>query len=233
MYRSFLIVLLSLPGVAWCDTRPATLEAALSAATGQVQERLRQLDPDLSRIEVSPLARSMRVPMDTREFRVRLPVTIQLGSRVRVWVDFVRNSGAQTTLPVWLEVRAYKRVPTAARDLRLHEVIAEDAVVVREIDVAGVRVAESLKDRSGALRTTRFIGAGRPLGVADVEPVPPILAQQTVAVRVVSNTVVIDATAVAEQEGRIGQVIRVRNQSNTARYMALVIGNKKVEAAVQ
>jgi len=233
MYRSFLIVLLSLPGVAWCDTRPVALQAALSAATGRVQERLRELDPELSRIEVSPLVRSVRIPMDTREFRVRLPETIQLGSRVHGWVDFIRNSGAQTTLPVWFEVRAYKRVPTAARDLRLHEVIAEDAVVVREIDVAGIRVAESLKDRPGALRTTRFIGVGRPLGEVDVEPVPPILAQQTVAVRVVSSTVVIDATAVAEQEGRIGQVIRVRNLSNTARYMALVTGNQQVEAAVQ
>jgi len=233
MYKAALILLLIVPGVALGDARPAALDMALSSAAGQVEERLRQIDPELSRIEVSPVARSIRVPVDTREFRVRLPATIQVRSRVPGWVDFVRNSGAQTTLPIWFEVRAYKRVPTAARDLRIHEVIADDAVTIREINVAGARVAESLKDRLVALRATRFIGAGRPLCEGDIEPVPAIVAQQTVSVRVVSGSVVIDTTAVAEQEGHIGQIIRVRNQANTARYMALVTGNQKVEASVQ
>jgi len=59
------------------------------------------------------------------------------------------------------------------------------------------------------------------------------MAQQTVAVRVVSGPVVIATTAVAEQEGYLGQVIRVRNQTNTERYMVLVTGNQQVEASVQ
>jgi flagella basal body P-ring formation protein FlgA len=233
MYRTVLILLMIMPGAVWGDARPAALDAALSAATGQLEKRIRQLDSELSRIEVSPVTRNIRIPMDTREFQVRLPTTIKLGSRVSGWVDFVRNSGVQTTLPIWFEVRAYKRVPTAARDLKVHEVIGDDAVVIREINVAGVRLAEPLKDQSGAQRTKRFIVAGRPLCEGDVEQLPPIVAQQTVAVRVVSGPVVIATTAVAEQEGHIGQVIRVRNQTNTERYMALVTGNQQVEASVR
>jgi flagellar basal body P-ring formation protein FlgA len=233
MYRTVLVLLMIMPGFVWGDPRPAALDAALSAATGQMEERIRQLDSELSRIEVSPVTRNIRIPMDTREFQVRLPDTISLGSRVRGWVDFVRNSGAQTTLPIWFEVRAFKRVPTAARDLKAHEVVGDDAVIIREINVAGVRLAEPLKDSSGPRRTRRFIVAGRPLYEGDVELLPPIMAQQTVAVRVVSGPVVIATTAVAEQEGHIGQVIRVRNQSSTEQYKVLVTGNQQVEASVQ
>lgn len=233
MHRAALLLLLIVPFAAWGDAQSVALDLAMTSAAGQVEERLRVLDPELRRIEVTPVARGLRVPMDTQEFHVRLPAKVQLASRVGGWVDFVRNSGVRTSMPVWFDVRASKQVATAARDLRVHEVLADDAVVVREVNVEGVRIAELFKDQPGRFRTTRFISAGRPLGKADVEQVPPVVAQQAVAVRVVSGTVVIDTTAVAEQEGRIGQIIRVRNQTNTARYMALVTGNQQVEASVQ
>ena len=81
MHRAALFLLLA-PFAAWGDSQSMALDLAMTSAAGQVEERLRVLDPELRRIEVTPVARGLRVPVDTRAFHVRLPAKVQLASRV-------------------------------------------------------------------------------------------------------------------------------------------------------
>lgn len=215
-------------------TRPVAMYSGAQfadAARNQLLAHLTRARPDFSKIEVTVVStpESLPAPAGPARIVVRQIQGDGLGKRVSVWVDLEVNGAVYRSVPVWLSVSAYRPVVVAQRGYAFREPLTTAGFVVEEREIAGVRGA--LLDASAVAnaRSRRTIAAGAIVVAADVEPAPSVLAEQEVDVRVVSGSVAIDTRAIAEQEGSLGDIIRVRNPASTATYMARVVGSGKTQ----
>lgn len=197
-----------------------------------LSRQLRRDHPSLTRIEIVPVGEfpELRAPGGRIDVTPRMQATRRLAQRFCVWLDVQVDGKPYRTLPVWVNVQAYAPVLVARRSLVPRERIGVDDVSREERNIAGFS-GTALADFSDVAnqRTRLYIPAGKMLKTADVEPSPVVLATQEVNVRVVAGSVEIETKAVAEEEGHVGEYIRVRNPSSAAIFMAQVVGDRSVQ----
>lgn len=202
----------------------------VEAAREHLRAHLQRVRPDLTKIEIESVSEPDTLRGPAGEARVT-PKVIQgdgLGKRVCVWIDLEINGAPYRSVPVWLSVAAYRQVVVARRAFGSREPLSAGDFALEERDVAGVRGAP-LGDMNGLMgaRARRPLGANDVVLATDVEPKPPVLTEQEVDVRLVAGRVAIDTRAIAEEEGLLGEVIRVRNPASAATYTARVVGEGK------
>ena len=201
------------------------------AARNHLLSHLQRTRTDLTKMDIAPVAEMDSVRGPVGQWRI-VPRQIQgdgLAKRVCVWLDLDINGATYRTIPVWLRVSAFRSVLTVRRAHDFREPIAARDLVAEERDVAALRSAPLEAGKEG-LRARRSIAAGATVLAADVESQPPVLADQEVDVRAVVGSIAIDTRAVAEKEGDVGDVIRVRNPSSTQTYVVRVVGVGKTLA---
>lgn len=232
MYRVLLLMTLLPPTLSLADSLHAT-KTIVQRANEQLVEQLRAAHPGYTRIEVTSVGATPRLPASATGVDVRIPSINPLRNRVCVWLDVRHNARAVKSVPVWFHVRAYKSVPVTTRALRPKEALQVSDVSLQEREIAGLQegLLEALP--SSGIRTRRYLAAGHLLQNADLEPLPPVLSSQRVAVRVIAGSVVIETTGIAEQEGWPGDTIRIRNASNDASFSAQVANGSRVEVVTQ
>lgn len=196
-----------------------------------VEERLRAEHPELVRIDIQPVARpenAASADADRGLFPV-LPRHDLLAKRVVVYFES-RQSRVMRRIPVWLAVSAYRPVLTTWRALRPGEKVGASDLVMREMDVTQLdgAVLDSTEGLAG-LRVRRYLPANTAVRRADLEVAPPVVREQDVAVRVSAGRVSIETRGVAQQDGRTGEFIRVKNPVSAEVYMAQVAGAGTVE----
>lgn len=151
-----------------------------------------------------------------------------LAKRMQVWVDLEIDGAVYRSVPLWLAVSAYRPVIVARRAYRFKEPLARADFVVEERDIAGSRDAPLALDATIAgTRARRALAAGQVVHAADVEARPSVLAEQEIDVRVLAGPIAIDTRAIAEQEGAVGELIRVRNPSSALTYTARIVDDGK------
>ena len=196
-----------------------------------VQERLRADHPELVRIEIEPVARAVEALPDAMPsgWVAVLPEHNLLAKRVVVHFESRRDRVVRR-VPVWLAVSAYRPLLTTQRALRPGDPVGEKDVAMRERDVTVLdsTVLDSVDGLSG-LRARRYLPANAVVRRGDLEPAPPVVREQQVAVRVSTGRVQIEARGVAQQDGQAGEVIRVRNPGSVEVYLAKVTGIGVVE----
>lgn len=229
MLRLLLVMTLSLPVALTAETLRSDSTLLVQRAGEQLVERLRAAHSGYARIEAVPLATAPRPPIQDGDVVVRLPSDTRLRSRICVWLDVTRNKRVVMSVPVWFDVRAYKKVPVVARALRPKEAVQETDVIVQERDVAGLRNPVMEGMAIATHRARRYLPVGTILSATDLEPLPTVLPAQQVAVRIVTGSVVIETTGIAEQEGSPGETIRIRNATGDGSYYAQVASENRVE----
>jgi flagella basal body P-ring formation protein FlgA len=233
MYRLMLAMILLMPVVLPADMLRPDAKTIVHSASEQLAEQLRAAHPGYSRIEVIPVGAMPRLPASANEVVTRMPSELRLRNRVCIWLDVRQRARVVKSIPVWFEVRAYKSVPVTARALRPKEALRAPDVLLQEREIAGLQ--DTLMDGlppSGS-RARRYLAAGSMLRAADLEPLPPVLSSQRVAVRVVTGSVVIETTGIAEQEGWPGDTIRIRNASSDTSFSAQVTNDSRVEVVTR
>lgn len=195
---------------------------------------LRQLHaryPMLTGVDVTPVGE----PVDLRVPAGRIVVDARpirgdaLAKRVCVWVDLRLNDRPYRRIPVWLRVAAYAPAVVTKRTIKPREKLQPGDVAIEERDVTGTDPAliAKLGDIAGR-RARTFIPAGAVVQTKNLEPNPPVLTDELVKVRVVAGSVRIETQAIAEQDGYIGDYIKVRNPKTAASFSARVIGENAV-----
>jgi len=233
MSRLILAMILLMPAVLPADMLRPDGKTIVHKAGEQLAEQLRAVHPGYSRIEVTPVGAMPRLPVSANEVVTRVPPELRLRNRVCIWLDVRQHARVTKSIPVWFEVRAYKSIPVTVRALRPKEALQESDVMLQEREVAGLQ--DTLMDGlpPSGLRTRRYLTAGSMLRSADLEPLPPVLSSQRVAVRVVTGSVVIETSGIAEQEGWRGDTIRIRNASSDASFSAKVASDSRVEVVTR
>jgi len=224
--KRLLIALLVWPVSASAEGPRPDADALARRAADQLVSALRARQESELRIEAVPVSVSQRLSRFGADAIVRLPSDLTLRNRMCAWVE---QPGRRERVAVWFKVRAIKAVPVLARDLRARERVRDADIRVEERDIAGLRHPAVLPEAAVGKRVTRYLAAASILTTSDLEQLPAVLASQQVAVRVVTGSVVIETTGIAEEEGRRGDTIRVRNAAGDGVFHARVASEKKVE----
>ncbi|GEM_PF-2673426 len=220
------------------ERRTQTLEAEtlVTAAREHLSRALREFDPAFTRVDVRAAERidALRLPTGTVTVVPRTMRSSTLSKRTCVWLDVSVDGQVRRHFPVWLAVSAYKPVLVSAHALAARAPVANNDFRIEERDVTDLmRVAlSSTHDVTGA-RAQRSLPAGAVMLTGDVEALPAVARDQEVRVQVASGSVLLETSAVAEQEGKIGDQIRLRNVSSDRSYLGRVVGMGQVSVSAR
>lgn len=232
--RYILLLCLFWPGTLLrADGLSIGMAAVEQEAKAEMVKRYRSQHPALTRIEIIRVSPGIKPPTGSDALRVRLPEPLPLARRVLVSLEAMRGEQIVARLPLWFEVQAFQMSGITTRVLHPHQIVQSGDLEFHEIDVVGKMSTVQRMNAIANQRVSRYLPAGHLLRLSDLEPIPAVLADQLVSVRIQTGTLVIESSGIAEQSGMLGQVIRVRNPSSDARYQARVMGNQQVEVATR
>jgi len=203
---------------------PEVLQAALAAAAGDPQARIRLID--WSRYPV---------PRGSLEFPRTGAIAEGTGPEARVlWKGFVRY-GKSGRFSVW----ARARIETRAAQVSAREALpAGHAIAAGQLNLEtvtlspfGAQPAHTLAEVIGRI-PRRPVPAGSPVFLNQLDVPPDIHSGDTVLVRVTSGLAGLALDGVAGGDGRRGDLIPVRNPATGRTFRARVESAGKVSVAV-
>jgi flagella basal body P-ring formation protein FlgA len=191
------------------------LQQALSAAHPQVDEW--RIEPLIGKRQLEGLLRL------SPSF---IEVT-RLGKRSSV--RLAEASPSQNARTVWFAVSGMDEVLTAAATLRRGASLGRMDVVLATRDVLGLG-CEPVRDPEtlSGMRVRRTIPAGDVVCTEALEPRPAVARGESVVVRATAGAVTVTGRAIAEQDGNVGQVLRVRNPQSGEAFLAAVSASGEV-----
>lgn len=207
--------------------------ALISVAKDYLERRLHLLHPELSRVEVAAVGHPRAIGPALAAARVtpRLARGDVLTKRMCVWLDFGVDGRTVKSIPVWFSVAAYRQVLVARRALRPNELAGAVDFILSEMDVTAIgKPALSSVAEVTAKLARHYIPANTPVSAEDFMAPPPVMRHQEVNVQIMSGPIVIETKGVSQEDGWIGQVIKVRNPANDAAYPARVAKDGHVQA---
>jgi len=131
---------------------------------------------------------------------------------VPVTVTASGSGGESRTVEVTLRLKVQTKAVVAARAVSRHALVGPEDVTLARVELTGGGASPAVAkvDEVIGKRAARTLLAGRPVTKADVEEAPVFEANARVTVRVLSGAVEITASGTALEEGRPGQMVRVR-----------------------
>jgi flagellar basal body P-ring formation protein FlgA len=131
---------------------------------------------------------------------------------VLVTVEIMQNGRVLRSFWITAGVRISAGILTAARKISSGESVAQDALLKKNVEIADLRAdyARNPEDVIGKM-AIKTILPGEPLTLDVVKEPFLIKHGETVNLRLERNGIILNSTGRAEQDGRLGQVIRVRN----------------------
>ncbi|MES2538668.1 MAG: flagellar basal body P-ring formation chaperone FlgA [Pseudomonadota bacterium] len=190
-----------------------TAEDFLRAALAGSYEKLE--------IKITGEAREVALPAGA-ELRARIPGGI-ISSRTAVWVDVQADGRAYAAIPVWFSVQTWKQVAVARTDLTAGAEVRPDDFVMALRDVARFPGAVDRLPGDGASRLRVALRQGMPLTASAVESTPTISRNQQVLVRMNTGNITIESAGVAQANGRVGEMVKVKNAGNSEIFIARVL----------
>ncbi len=167
-------------------------------------------------------ARALTLP-PAAQFRAR-PVGTALSRRMAVWIDIDVDGRAFAAVPVWFSVAAWKAVPVAKVDLAAGNVLRADDLVMALQDVAGAgKVIEQMPAAAGA-RLRHALIRGMSVAESALEPTTAISRNEAVAVKMAAGGIVIETAGIAQANGRVGDMVKIKNPGSSEIFLATVLG---------
>jgi len=126
-------------------------------------------------------------------------------------------------VPVWFSVEAWKAVPVAKTDLAAESILRADDLTMELRDVAQAgRIIDRLPADNGA-RLRRALVRGMPVPESALEPVTAISRNQAVAVKIASGSIMIETAGIAQTDGRVGDMVKIKNPGSSEIFLATVL----------
>lgn len=208
---------------------PATRQ--IEQARQYLLQRLHEQYPALGQVDIAAVGDlpDLSLPAGAIDARPRPLQGNGLAKRVCVWLDLRVDGKTYRSVPVWLSVAAHGPALVARHAIKPRESVQPSDFVQEDRDVAelGSPALTTVADLAGQ-RARTFIPAGAIAQRKDFEPNPSVRADETVDVRVTAGAIVIETQAVAEEDGRVGDTVRVRNPITASIFTARVVGDKLV-----
>ena len=138
-----------------------------------------------------------------------------VAKRMCVWMHVSVDGQPYRTIPLWFAVDANRPVAVANADMPAGETLLPGKFSTRIMDVTLFKSDPVLPESiAPTLRLRQPLARGAPLLGAHVDARPPVVRHQSVEVQVVAGAIRIETTGIALTDGRLGEVVRVRNPAS-------------------
>lgn len=199
----------------------AIADVAVREVQSQLNGRFAHLD-----VTVPALPRAVNIPYGSIDIRARPLDMTHFYARLPVWVDIRVNGEIYRSVVVPVNIRAEREVMVAARDIPVGAEVSEKDFSVRMEDVAGFAdPVEITEVRKGTVRMRRAIANGKILTQQDIYPAGAVLKGDVIKLTYSSATISLETTAIADQDGQTGEMIRVKPERGMDTVMAKVLSS--------
>ena len=171
----------------------------------------------------------IRLPDGDIDFKVELPAAINYISLTPVRTIIFVNGRAYRTVSYTASVRIYDTVLIANHDLRVEVPVTESDFHLAEVKVDGRN--EYVKDAAevNGLVPHRFIRAGSPVSLGYFQQPVAVNIGQRVTIVVNYHGIRATATGIVMTRGRVGAIVKVKNETSEKILSAKVIDSHTVE----
>lgn len=180
-------------------------------------------------LQVVGVPRDFSIPAGLLTLKTRTFADMEPRKRMSVWVDvyvaetFIRAVPVSFEVSAWVQAAVVRQAapvgaPVAAGDIALHAV--DIAALPASAKYAGVQ--DTLMGQPFRLR--RAVMLGDVLTYAHIEPAPTIVRGELVKIQAISGAVALESQGEAVQDGRTGQLIRVKPNKTGGTILARVKG---------
>ena len=222
-------------GVVQVDTRTQAL------AWGRLEALARSylkehLADEVGEMRLTPIDHGMAidVPMGEISLAVRNLPARGIGAVMTVWIDIRVDDQPDKTVPVHFRVDGKRRVWVARTDQVPGVTVVPGAFELRDVPLDTVHRTpmspEGLNQSAlASARLRRTIRTGQVLGADDVESAPEVARGETAILTMTWGAVMVESPVEVLQDGRQGELIRVRPRTSTEPVLARVVGRGKLE----
>ena len=156
--------------------------------------------------------------------------TDRLTSSMKIWVDVIVDKTHYQSVPVWFDVKTYKNTFVFTKDLPQGYVVSEKDFDTRYTNIANPQGVRQLDDIPEDMRLKQNVKAGAVLTENLLQEVPDVTQGNTVKVVVEVGVVKLNASAIALEDGFIGDKITVRKPQSDISYKVTIVGKNTVAA---
>jgi flagella basal body P-ring formation protein FlgA len=234
--------------IAWRGAAETFVESASQQISGETvanaaRDALRRwLAQRSARAEVEPVSSGgdLTLPAGEIVLRVRpLPSQAMPSRRMVVWVDvwvddrFVRTSAVRFEVQAWAPLRV--AAMNVDRDTVMDPVVAKGAFRTREVDVTTLRSGSPVEpdgaqaNMHDAQRVRRPLHEGEVLTRSHLQAAPAVARGGSADLTAKSGVVTIESRVEVLQDGKIGDVVRVKIPGAGGEVLALVTAPGRVE----
>lgn len=236
------------PAIRWTGASETEIESAAQQLPGETVvgaarlALLNWLSQRSVRAEVEPVstARDLLLPPGVPILRVRpLANQAQPTRRMLVWVDAWVDDRFVRTTAVTFEVGAWASVTVAStgvgRGATVDPIMLRGAMETREVDLTTVRQGTPVAAKTdgeladGSQRLRRPLRPGEVLTSTHLETTPAVMRGNWAHLLARSGDVSVESRVEVLQDGRQGQVVRVKVPGSSGEVLARVTGPGQVE----
>jgi len=153
-----------------------------------------------------------------------------LKSSMKVWLDISVDNIHYQTVPVWFSVKAYGNALVFNKDLPKGYVVNDRDFITQYINIATARGDRLFGEIPDNKRLKQDVAAGAVLTEDLLQQVPDVASGNTVKVIVEVGDIKLSASAIALEDGFIGEKIKVRKPRSDISYTVTIVGKNKVAA---
>jgi flagella basal body P-ring formation protein FlgA len=182
-------------------------------------------------IEPSSRPKDVVLPVGLLALSAELAPASITGATRRVTVAVTVDGAPAVRVDVSLRVRRYAKVAVAKTTIARGALVTADLVAYEERDRMSLPPDVLCEgDSLDGLQAQQAIAANAPLTKRTATPPPVIRVGDTVTIVAGGDGIKISTPGVSDENGQVGQTIRVRNTGSNAEFRATVVDAKTVEA---
>jgi flagella basal body P-ring formation protein FlgA len=206
-----------------------TAEAVRVAATEAVRAYAAANKLDIE-TEI-PHARGMEVAgAGVPTLRASLPVKEVRGTSVPVRMEVLNGSEeVLCTMHLVARVRVFAGAAVAARDIARGDSLASGDIVMKRVEIGGVREYYTSPERLAGVRAKAVIRAGTILCASNVRQAPLVRRGDRVTMKAVVGAVEVSSEGTARQDGGRGECIRVYNEMTRSTALCRILDSHTVQ----
>jgi flagella basal body P-ring formation protein FlgA len=215
--------------LAWASfgSQADDLPAAVSLARSELEQRLRDAYPEVNVWALTPMMSDRQMTSFATAAALHID-SVQLGRRSALQVSW-RDGEERRRQAVWFDVSGQRAAWILTTDVKRNEPIATEALRANENAAwqpGCSAVSPSIAVQN--MRARRALRSGDVLCAENMESKPPVSRGERVLVHSSAGLVTVLVAGIAEQDGKLGDRLQVRNPDSGELYIASVSAEGEV-----
>jgi len=170
--------------------------------------------------------KDLQLPRGKMEIQTKLPDLATARASMNVWMNVLIDGNHYQSQTVRFDVKAFAPVLVASQNLKKGNIISKDVLRKDYKNVAKLNGLAVDENQLVLKRLKQSVDEGEVIVHNIIEAIPAVSKGEKVSVTAQARTVSITATAIALDDGNVGDKIKVQKPSTSIVYQVKVTGRK-------